>query len=69
MSNYINRLASNPNSIKGLKGKRDNELFPLYNAWLKLKETNQVVEDWYWRLRGTDEELIWACNNVPSEVA
>ena len=35
---YKLRMKYNPNSIKGLKGLRDNELFPLYNKYLKYKQ-------------------------------
>lgn len=69
MSNYINRLASKPNSIKGLKGKRDNELFPLYNKYVKENGyNNNIIQEWYFKLCGTDDELIYACNNIPIEL-
>jgi hypothetical protein len=68
MSNHELRLELVPNDIKGLKGKRDCELSPLYIEWLKLKVSKVEVEEWYAKLFGTDEELIWACNNIPIEL-
>ena len=70
MSNYKQRLKVNPLSIKGLKGKRDAEMFPLYNQYTKnvrdgVAQSSTVIEEWYWKLRGSDAELIDAMQNVP----